>query len=230
MGIYLLIPTLVVILVSVLVVRAGAVALRLTGLDQKTANFQALSAFTRAGFTTAESEKVVSNPQRRAIVTWLIILGNAGIVAVIVTGTSSLTSSSTSKMGAQFAILVVGVYIIYRLVRHTGLTARWERWIENRFLKGRFFSRIVVEHLLHLAEGYGTARAFITDRSALAGGTMGGLPSLAGGLTVVGIERKGEWIPNPGPDERIDDGDALIVFGKLREIDDFFKRNTTGRD
>ena len=85
MGLYLLIPTFVVILVSILIVRAGAVALRLTGLDPKTANFQALSAFTRAGFTTRESELVVNHPRRRTIVTWLIVLGNAGIVAVIVT-------------------------------------------------------------------------------------------------------------------------------------------------
>ena len=88
MGLYLLIPTFAVILLSVLIVRAGAIALRLTGLDEKTANFQALSAFTRAGFTTRESESVVSHPQRRTIVSWLIVLGNAGIVAVIVTGTS----------------------------------------------------------------------------------------------------------------------------------------------
>ena len=54
MGLYLLIPTFIVIIVSVLIVRAGAIALRMTGLDEKTASFQALSAFTRAGFTTRE--------------------------------------------------------------------------------------------------------------------------------------------------------------------------------
>ena len=75
-GLYLLLPTLLVIIISFLVIRAGTIALMMTGMDRKKASFQALSAFTRAGFTTREAEAVVNNPQRRRIITWLIILGN----------------------------------------------------------------------------------------------------------------------------------------------------------
>ena len=45
------IPVVLVIAISVFVVKIAAVALRMTGLDEKRAYFQALSAFTGTGFT-----------------------------------------------------------------------------------------------------------------------------------------------------------------------------------
>jgi len=79
-GLYFLLPTLLVVFISFLVIRAAAVALMMTGLDEKRAKFQALSAFSGTGFTTKEAESVINHPRRRRIVTWLMILGNAGIV------------------------------------------------------------------------------------------------------------------------------------------------------
>ncbi len=159
MGLYLLIPTLLVIVASVLIVRAGAIALRMTGLDEKTAQFQALSAFTRAGFTTRESEMVVSHPQRRRIITWLIVLGNAGILAAIVTATSSLTTSTDYKLGIAIGILILGIFAIYGIARHNGLNRRWEALVERRLLKARVFSPAQkLDHLLHLLTAMGSVR------------------------------------------------------------------------
>jgi hypothetical protein len=220
MGLYLLIPTFIVILVSVLIVRAGAIALRMTGLDEKTSNFQALSAFTRAGFTTRESETIMGHPQRRSIISWLIILGNAGIVAVIVTGTSSMVSTSDYKLAIDIAALVIGIYIIYRLVKYTGFTRRWESLIEDRLVRGRFFGRVPVEHLLHLMGGYGVVRVAVTGDMAASAGAAEGRFTFGGDL-VLGIERKGQWLPNPGPQEKIAEGDTLVLYGNLAGIEKF---------
>ena len=57
-GLYFLVPTLLVIFVSFLIIRAAAVALMMTGMDEKKAKFQALSAFSGTGFTTKEAESV----------------------------------------------------------------------------------------------------------------------------------------------------------------------------
>lgn len=58
---------LVTVLVSMIVVRIGAVAFQLTGLEWSLAKFQALSCFTRTGFTTKEAELITGHPQRRRI-------------------------------------------------------------------------------------------------------------------------------------------------------------------
>jgi hypothetical protein len=226
-GLYLLIPMFIVIVVSILIVLVGGVALRLTGLDRKTANFQALSAFTRAGFTTRESELVVGHPQRRTIVTWLIILGNAGIVAVIVTGTSSLALTTDYKLGIGIAIVVAGLYIVYRLVRHAGLTRRWENLIENRLSKEGFFRKIAIEQLLRLADSHGVARVTITQESTLAGATLQDVQFPTKDFSLLGIERGERLVSSPGADRQIEEGDALVVFGKLKIIEDFFRKTAS---
>jgi len=55
-GLYFLVPTLLVIFISFLIIRAAAVALMMTGMDEKKAKFQALSAFSGTGFTTKEAD------------------------------------------------------------------------------------------------------------------------------------------------------------------------------
>ena len=49
----------IVICVSYLIVRIGAVALEMTGIERSMARFQSLSAFSGTGFYTRDSEKIV---------------------------------------------------------------------------------------------------------------------------------------------------------------------------
>lgn len=75
----------VLLSLSVFVIRIASVALRLTGLAQASARFQALSAFTGTGFTTSEAEAIVNYPVRRRIVSMLMTIGNLGLVTVLAT-------------------------------------------------------------------------------------------------------------------------------------------------
>ena len=68
-----------VLIVSFIVVRIGAIALQLTGLEWSLAKFQSLSCFTSTGFTTKEAELITGDPRRRRIASVLIVLGHAGL-------------------------------------------------------------------------------------------------------------------------------------------------------
>ena len=83
MGILPIISLLVVVILSLMVVRIATIALALTGLSDQLARFQARSAFTGAGFTTKESEKVMQHPVRRRIILLLMLLGNAGFITAV---------------------------------------------------------------------------------------------------------------------------------------------------
>lgn len=78
-----IISLLLVICISILITRIATVALAHTGLSKEAARFQARSAFTGAGFTTHESERVVNHPVRRRIILSLMLLGNAGVVTAV---------------------------------------------------------------------------------------------------------------------------------------------------
>ena len=101
-GLYFLLPTLFIILVPFLMVRASAIALMMTDMDEKRARFPVLSAFSGTGFTTKEARFVMNPPLRRRIITWPMILGNAGIVTVIVTTTSSFATSKGINFPSMF--------------------------------------------------------------------------------------------------------------------------------
>lgn len=59
-------------------------ALIATGLPREVARFQARSALSGVGFTTTEAESIVGHPLRRRIVFWLMLVGNAGFVTIVV--------------------------------------------------------------------------------------------------------------------------------------------------
>jgi hypothetical protein len=217
-GMYFLLPTLLVIFVSFLIVRAAAIALMMTGMDEKRAKFQALSAFSGTGFTTKEAEYVINHPKRRRIITWLMIMGNAGIVTVIVTATSSLVRSGGYQLPMYILLLAVGIFIIYRIVTNRGFIRRWEGFIEDKFVQSRTFEEDVTEDLLHFIEGYGLVRIIVAEDSPLAGSSLAEHKLTERDILVLGIERGKNWIPIPKATEIIEDGDKVVAYGALKVL------------
>jgi hypothetical protein len=222
-GLYFLFPTLLAILFSFLIVRAASVALMMTGMEKKKARFQALSAFSGTGFTTKEAEFVVNHPQRRKIVTWLIIFGNAGIVTVIVTATSSMATSRGYHLPVNFIILVVGIFLIYKVATYKKFTRYWEKFIENKLIKSPVFEEAATEDLLHFLEGYGLVKKIVGEKSGLIGKTLAKSHLREKGAVVLGIERENSWIPVPKATEVINQGDRLVVYGPLDALKDILK-------
>lgn len=216
LGLYFLFPTLLAIFISFLFVRAAAIALMMTGLEKNKARFQALSAFTGTGFTTKEAEIVVNHPQRRKIVRWLMIMGNAGIVTVIVTGTSSFTTSQGYQLPMNILILIIGLLLIYKLAKYRGFVRRWEHFIEKKLIKSPAFEESATEDLLRFLEGYGIVKKIIVEDSLLLGRSLMDSKLSEKGILVLGIEREKNWIPTPKATEIIRNGDNLIVYGPLK--------------
>jgi hypothetical protein len=222
-GLYFLLPVFITIIISFLVVRAAAIALMMTGLDRDRAVFQALSSFTGTGFTTREAERVINHPVRRRIISMLMILGNAGFVTVIVAGTSSMVTSKGYTLPLDIAILTVGILILYKIFSSQGVIRRWERFIENKLTKSPTFEEDPVEDLLHLIEGYGLVRAIIKENSPLIGTSIEGCKECGEKIQVLGIERGHKWIPIPGNNEKMEQGDRVVVYGHHEELRELFR-------
>ena len=103
---------------STFVIRIAAVAMRLTGLDDSSARFQALSAFTGTGFTTTEAEMIVNYPVRRRIVSLLMIIGNLGLVGVFATLVASFvqTEGEVDAVMQQLGWLLAGLVLLWFLM------------------------------------------------------------------------------------------------------------------
>lgn len=222
-GIYYLLPTLILVAISLLVVRAGAIALMMTGMNYEKAKFQALSAFTGTGFTTREAERVVNNARRRKIISWLMILGNAGIVSVIVTTTSSFAMAKGIGIGVNVLVLAVGLGLIVYIVRKTKFVRRWEEFAQDRLRRLKIFEDdTTVDELLHITEGYSVVRIALSKESPLVGQTLSQVNASMENSFVLGIERDKSWMPTPRLTRKLMEGDILVVYGKMNEMANHF--------
>jgi hypothetical protein len=221
-GLYFILPTLLVVFISFLVVSGAAIALMMTGLDKDRARFQALSALTGTGFTTKEAELVMNHPVRRRIIRWLMILGHAGFVTLIVTATSTIVTSQGYTLPINVILLLIGFYVIYKIATHKGLIRKWEGFIEDRLVKLSAFEEAEVEDLLHLIEGYGLVRVIIKEKSPLVDRSLLECKLSEKEMLVLGIERSKKWIPIPKAKEQIKEGDKIIVYGPLDILRTYF--------
>ncbi len=223
------------LIVSFVVVRIGAIAFQLTGLEWSLAKFQALSCFSGTGFTTKESELITGDKQRRKIATILIILGNAGFVIMIATLASSLVPQETilSKLSESFlpfnirphivrwvnlVIIIAVVYVIYRFFTYEKFVRKMTTLLRKKIIKKEFFQKVSFEELLLATGGYGISRITVSAGSPVINKTLAKSELREYDITILAIVRGGETIPNPAANSKIMLNDELICFGKLENI------------
>jgi Trk K+ transport system NAD-binding subunit len=221
---------LAIIIASLICVRAGAIALELTGMDRTKARFQALSAFTNTGFTTRETEEAVHFPVRRKIITVLIIVGHAGTVSVIATFATSLLQQNFLRMGLFTGGVLLAIYFIYLLVSWQGLTTRISNSIRH-WLTARYDLRVPsLENMLRVTEGFGVVRAVVQEGSALSGHTLLELRLKRRKVQILSITRGEMTIAIPQGEECLFPGDVLTCYGDMSAVAEMFSAGRESRN
>jgi hypothetical protein len=216
---------LVLLGVSLVLMRVASVALVHTGMSQDAARFQARSAFTGAGFTTSESETVVSHPVRRRIVMWLMLVGNVGFVTVLSSLLLSLIDlRSSEQANTGIAVLGGGLLVLIWLSRSAWVDRKlcsFISWALRRYtdLDARDYSR-----LLHLKDGYGVTELLVFEDDWIAGRQVLESRLDLEGVRILGIECPGgHFLGAPDADVVIRPGDRLMLYGRgarIAELDD----------
>jgi len=211
------ISLILIVTLSLLVTRIAAIALVHTGVSRELAKFQARSAFTGAGFTTEESERMVNHPVRRRIIMLLMFLGNAGIVTGI--GTLILTfvgQDEDLSMWVKIGAIALGLALLWFVAQ--------SQWVDR--VLSNFVSRLLDRHtelqvrdyasLMHLTDDYRLvdlaleADDWVVDRSLEAARLRDE------GIVVLAIERSdGTFLGTPQADTVMQDGDRLIIYGRV---------------
>jgi hypothetical protein len=228
----------IVLVVSFIVVRIGAIAFQLTGLNWELAKFQALSCFTGTGFTTREAELIVGHKQRRKIASVLMVLGNAGLVIMIASFATSLNPLIMDTIEEPFLplkipvewipvvnlmIIMLAVLIIYKVFTNKKVSDKLTNFLRKRIIKREIFERTTFDELLIATGGYGVSKvdvptgSFFVDKSLVKAALRS-----KHDITLLAVTREGVTISNPSADEKIQVGDELICFGKLENIRETF--------
>ncbi len=197
--------------------------LKMTGLSEDIARFQARSAFTGTGFTTRESESIISHPVRRRIIQNLMLTGNIGIVTFI----SSLllafmTGENNQDLLIRFLVLLCGALFLFLVSR-----TRPFNWIMSKIIEGFLKKRTHLytkdyDSLLFLSGEFEVIKIQVSPDTWLSDRMLSDLKLSDEGILVIGIQRTdGYYIGSPRGDTVVYSSDELILYGReriLREI------------
>ncbi len=226
LGIVGIIALLTALGLSLVVTRIATAALVLTGLSEEVAKFQARSAFTGTGFTTAEAEQVVAHPVRRRIIVALFVLRSAGLLTIVLSLILSFVGPAPD-MQKLIRLLwiaggIAGLWILSasRLGdRQLGRLIRWalRRWTDLDV-------RDYVD-LLHLSGPYAVSQLHVRRGDWIEGRRLRQCRLRQEGLLVLGIQRgEGDYVGAPHGDTRIEAGDTLILYGRDETLEGIDRR------
>lgn len=221
---------LVIVAIGLLVTRIATVMLIATGLSRETARFQARSAFTGSGFTTSESESVVSHPVRRRIVSTLMLLGNAGIVTVVGSLVLGFAGADSTGRGWYRIVMLAGGLLALTLVARSTTIDRALSSVIRRAL-GRWtdIDTRDYEALLDLANGYSIIELAVRDGDWVAGRSLAELSLRDEGIAVLGIARgDGSYRGAATGTAVVRPGDVLVVYGNRDRVCELDQRRAGG--
>ena len=195
----------------------GSIALEATGMPRTKARFQVLSAITGTGFTTSEAEAIVNHPRRRKIATWLIFIGNTGvlgfIIVLIIFARVGIRTPSPLQIGTVIAV-ILAIFLFIKLGALDGLTSIILRLTHKK----RPTSFLMTEEILHQAGGYSVTRLAIGQKDVPATLTTKDTGLAERGIAILAIARGDTTLTFPKDNESLASGDCLLCYGKIAEL------------
>lgn len=215
-----IVTLLVITAVSLLVVRAGSLALMMTGLSWDTASFQSYSAFFGVGFTTREAEMVVNHPVRRRIIRDLILAGNIGLTSALATFVATMLQSADKIHPLIIVVAIVGgVGLLIYVSRLAFLQRILDKLIQRTLERAGMVRVLDYELLLRIASGYSVSEIELTAETPIVGRTLRDSRPWDQHVVILSIKRGGSVLPGiPNRDETLLPGDVVTVYGEEHSV------------
>ncbi len=224
---------LITLVLSLLVTRFGAMALMLTGLSNEASKFQARSAFCGVGYTSDETESIMSHPVRRRIVYWLMLAGNIGLATFTASTIASLllaSGSRSNEIAFRMGILAAGVVTLWIFSRSRIVERQLNRAISWAL---RRFARLEVRDyisILNLQKGYSVFELHLCKKDWLAEKSLRELRLTREGILILGIRRKnGEFLGAPKAETKTAKDDILVLYGPIDRLTELDRREAGRR-
>ncbi len=146
-----------VIIIYYALLRLFSVLFRITGLPKEKAGFQAVSLLTNAGYTTGESEIIVSEKTRRRIATAAMLTGYFFSVVIVSLFINLFLTIDFTRFDAELALLFLGFggLVLFFLVMRIPFVERGlTKAIDGLTVK--VFKRAAKENYISVLDTYGS--------------------------------------------------------------------------
>ncbi len=201
----------------------------ITGMSHTRSSFQVISLLTNSGFTTSESEVVVSSRKRRKLAITTMIFGhifNIAIVSLLVN--VIIAFSKDGKINITYAIIYVLVFlsVLYIPRRIPRIRIAFDKVVKKLANKVMFSKNSNPLLVLDNFNGFVIAEVKIFEvPEKLQDKTLSESQiSVDYGIRVLMIKRNEMTIGDISKDDIILSNDRLIIFGPLSNIIKVFKQ------
>ncbi len=217
-----------IILIYWIISEVFAMLFRFTGLPDEKARFQVISLLTGCGFTTRESEMIISTRSRRRLARVTMLFGyvfNITIVTAFINVFMSLKIADLAADVLGFLIPVLAIVVIIVFMRVPAVRAWGDRFFEK--LAGRIV-RQDGSNTIMLLDYIGQDSIVQVSMQEVPDALKGKTLSQSGlrtehNILVMFVEGNGgKAIPVTG-DMEFWPGDRLTVFGNYKEIGRVFE-------
>lgn len=222
-----------ILLIYAIIAEVFTVLFRIAGLTEERARFQVVSLLTNSGFTTNESEMIVTNPRRRTLARKTMLFGYAfsvSIVSAIVNIVLSLKLAEIEDLLWASPIPVLALGAVFVIRRNRSVKDWFNREVEG--IAGQVLARSHGNRMM-LMDSYGKHSVMAQVHleampAALRGVALRDTSLSRDGITVILIKRKGSEVIHADADTLLMEDDQLVVFGNDEAIEKAFEIGNDG--
>jgi hypothetical protein len=218
-GMYAVATFLVVAVLTMIFGRLTTGALIATGVPPDTASFQARSALSGAGFTTAEAETVVNHPTRRKIIATTMFVGSLGtptlVVSVLVGFVAPGPASTTERTLVIASGLILMVMAAINRPIQQLLVGMGQRYANRRLIPALADE---VNEMLTLGDDMMVGSIQLSEDPGQTYRSLHGMRTALTGVTVLGVQQGDHYLGESPIDVELHKGDKLVVYGQRERL------------
>jgi len=209
------------LIVFLCVLEFFSILLKFFGIPEEKAKFQVISMVTGVGFTTKESEIITRNPNVRLIAQFIMLTGYLGTATSI---SFLINILRTEVQPVDILILMIFLLTLLWLLSKRHLTIYidmvFERFIFKQ-MKKRSNKRLYT--MLKQNSDYGLYQIYVRGTHFLVGKALTDAPLKENKIQVLNVDKGDQIVPFPEADYVIQQGDTLLVYGRITNIVKFFE-------
>ncbi len=217
------------ILFYVAIVDIITILFRLTGMTEERARFQVISLLTNSGFTTQESESIVTSKVRRRLARSTMLFGYAFTVTIMSAVVNLFVNMSRSELSAVFVslpVLLLTLVGIYFLRRAPVVKKTFDGWIErighqimfgkntNQVILMEDYGNVVVAHIYLVVVPEMLLETTLADSQLMTNHN----------LMIMTVKPPNGEVQQANAATILHPKDTIMVMGKRRVIRDVFER------
>ncbi len=217
------------ILLYIVIIEIFTVLFRITGMSEERAKLQVISMLTNSGFTTSESEIIVSSRKRRSLARATMLFGYTFTVAIVSTLVNLVLAASRTEAYEMYTSVIAFIAFVSIL-----LILKKIPFIKDKFdsLMRKIGKRIMFSkrsNPLLMLDKYGSnalCEITLTDipKSLIGKSIIDAKIRSTHGITVIALIKDGVTNANLDGSEFIEHYDKILVFGALKHIKELFEK------